>query len=64
MQALIAALVDFPGGVVVVSHDTHLLSCVVDEIYHVDPSDMTVWQYKGSIDAYRKDLLKKKNLDR
>lgn len=60
VSALIAALNVFEGGLVVVSHDTHLLSCVADHIYHVDPHQHTVTQYRGDIDQYRKDLLKRK----
>ncbi|XP_055388463.1 uncharacterized protein LOC129617043 [Condylostylus longicornis] len=60
VSALIAALNEFEGGVVVVSHDTHLISCVADEIYHVDPAQHTVTQYKDTIEQYRKDLLKRK----
>lgn len=60
VSALIAALNEFEGGVVIVSHDTHMISCVADHLYHVDPIQHRVIQYKGNIDQYRKDLLEKK----
>jgi hypothetical protein len=37
----------------------HLLSCVVDEIYHVSSEKHTVTKYNGTIESYRRDLLKK-----
>lgn len=60
VQALIVALNEFKGGVVAVSHDMHLLSCVVDDIYHVDPVQRSVTHYAGDVESYRRDLLKKK----
>ncbi len=35
-EALIKALKDFKGGVVLVSHDQHLLTKVIKELYVVD----------------------------
>eukprot|EP01055_Gregarina_sp_Pseudo9_P000628 Gregarina_sp_Pseudo_9__627@NODE_13_length_6388_cov_18_254528_g11_i0_p1_GENE_NODE_13_length_6388_cov_18_254528_g11_i0NODE_13_length_6388_cov_18_254528_g11_i0_p1_ORF_typecomplete_len745_score151_51ABC_tran/PF00005_27/5_6e21ABC_tran/PF00005_27/1_6e03ABC_tran/PF00005_27/2_8e21AAA_21/PF13304_6/1_4e09AAA_21/PF13304_6/4_7e11ABC_tran_Xtn/PF12848_7/33ABC_tran_Xtn/PF12848_7/2_5e20ABC_tran_Xtn/PF12848_7/5_1e02AAA_15/PF13175_6/1_6e06AAA_15/PF13175_6/0_17AAA_15/PF13175_6/0_84SMC_N/PF02463_19/15SMC_N/PF02463_ len=59
VQSLIAALNQFEGGVVLVSHDAHLLSCVVEEIYHVDPVSHTITKFKGDFDEYRSQLLRK-----
>eukprot|EP00915_Cephaloidophora_sp_WS-2016_P008782 GHVH01012303.1.p1 GENE.GHVH01012303.1~~GHVH01012303.1.p1 ORF type:complete len:757 (-),score=134.38 GHVH01012303.1:65-2335(-) len=58
VQSLIGALNDFDGGVVVVSHDAFLLSCVVDEVYHVEPSNKSVTKFRGNFDLYKKLLLK------
>lgn len=60
VQALIVALNEFEGGVVVVSHDTHLIACVVDELWHVDPKTHAVSQYDGDIASYKKDTLKRR----
>ncbi|XP_053992596.1 uncharacterized protein LOC128883835 isoform X2 [Hylaeus volcanicus] len=59
VEALIVALNDYKGGIVIVSHDMHLLSCVVDDIYHVSSEKHTVTRYNGTIESYRRDLLKK-----
>lgn len=60
VQALIAALNVFDGGVIIVSHDTHLLSCIVEDVYHVSLTSRTVEKYKGSFEEYRSQLLKRK----
>eukprot|EP01053_Blabericola_migrator_P002550 Blabericola_migrator_1__2549@NODE_171_length_12111_cov_153_412405_g148_i0_p2_GENE_NODE_171_length_12111_cov_153_412405_g148_i0NODE_171_length_12111_cov_153_412405_g148_i0_p2_ORF_typecomplete_len730_score204_49ABC_tran/PF00005_27/2_1e23ABC_tran/PF00005_27/2_1e03ABC_tran/PF00005_27/1_7e21AAA_21/PF13304_6/1_2e08AAA_21/PF13304_6/4e11ABC_tran_Xtn/PF12848_7/62ABC_tran_Xtn/PF12848_7/4_5e22ABC_tran_Xtn/PF12848_7/5_8e02AAA_15/PF13175_6/0_0004AAA_15/PF13175_6/0_075AAA_15/PF13175_6/0_65SMC_N/PF02463_19/25S len=59
VQALIAALNEFEGGVVLVSHDAHLLSCVVEDIFHVDPQKRTLSKFKGDFEEYQRQLLKK-----
>eukprot|EP01054_Gregarina_sp_Poly1_P002321 Gregarina_sp_Poly_1__2320@NODE_161_length_12274_cov_73_089211_g143_i0_p2_GENE_NODE_161_length_12274_cov_73_089211_g143_i0NODE_161_length_12274_cov_73_089211_g143_i0_p2_ORF_typecomplete_len744_score139_89ABC_tran/PF00005_27/8e22ABC_tran/PF00005_27/1_4e03ABC_tran/PF00005_27/1_1e21AAA_21/PF13304_6/1_7e10AAA_21/PF13304_6/2_1e11ABC_tran_Xtn/PF12848_7/60ABC_tran_Xtn/PF12848_7/7_7e22AAA_15/PF13175_6/3_1e06AAA_15/PF13175_6/2_1e03AAA_15/PF13175_6/0_0054SMC_N/PF02463_19/4SMC_N/PF02463_19/0_42SMC_N/PF02463 len=59
VQALIAALNQFEGGVVIVSHDAHLLACVVEDIYHVDPTQHMLIKFKGEFEEYRNQLLKK-----
>ncbi|KAL8434861.1 hypothetical protein ACSSS7_002827 [Eimeria intestinalis] len=58
VQALIVALNDFAGGVVVVSHDSHLLSCVADEIYTMDKESKRLVKFHGDFLEYRKQLLK------
>ncbi|KAL8273265.1 hypothetical protein Esti_002766 [Eimeria stiedai] len=58
VQALIVALNDFVGGVVVVSHDSHLLSCVADEIYTMDKESKRLVKFHGDFLEYRKQLLK------
>lgn len=60
VQALIAALNQFEGGVVLVSHDTHLLSCVVEDVYHVEPSTHTMHRLNIEFEEYRQLLLQKK----
>ncbi|CEL93709.1 unnamed protein product [Vitrella brassicaformis CCMP3155] len=60
VQALIAALNNFQGGVVIVSHDAHMLSCVADEVWHVDHRTRSVAKFGEDFESYRKQLLKNK----
>ena len=55
IDALIEALNAFTGGVLVVSHDSRLLSMVCDEIFVV--KDGAVTQYQDDFASYRKKLL-------
>lgn len=50
-EALVLALQDFTGAVVVVSHDRHLLRTVVDELYLVQ--DGAVSPFAGDLDDYQ-----------
>ncbi len=54
-EALTEALNDYPGAVVLVSHDMHLLSLVADRLWLVDQAQVTPWQ--GDLDDYRAMLL-------
>lgn len=56
INALIVALNNYEGGLVVVSHDQYFLSALCDRLYVVD--DGRVIQFDGDIDDYRKNLLK------
>ncbi|CDI79071.1 ATP-binding cassette sub-family F member 1, putative [Eimeria acervulina] len=58
VQALIVALNEYAGGVVVVSHDSHLLSCVADEIYTLDKNTKRLLKFNGDFAEYKKQLLK------
>ena len=51
-EALIVALQDFPGAVVVVSHDRHLLHTVVDDLYLVANGE--VLSFDGDLDDYQR----------
>lgn len=53
-EALIMALNDFAGAVVIVSHDRHLLEATVDQFWLV--GDGTVRPFDGDLDDYR-DLI-------
>lgn len=53
-QALIEALIDFEGALVVVSHDRHLLRSTTDEFYLVH--DKRVESFDGDLDDYQKWL--------
>ena len=52
------ALNEYAGGVVVVSHDSHLLSCVADEIYTLDKNTKRLLKFNGDFAEYKKQLLK------
>jgi len=56
IDALVEALNVFSGGVLVVSHDARLLSCVCDEIFVVDNG--TVDKFPGDFAEYRASLMK------
>lgn len=51
-EALIVALQDFPGAVVVVSHDRHLLNTVVDDLYLVAKGE--VQPFDGDLNDYQR----------
>ncbi|MCO6050915.1 ABC-F family ATP-binding cassette domain-containing protein [Mesorhizobium sp. RP14(2022)] len=50
-EQLIVALNDFPGAVILVSHDRHLLEATADRLWLV--KDGTVAPYDGDMDDYR-----------
>ncbi|HVH75316.1 MAG TPA: ABC-F family ATP-binding cassette domain-containing protein [Stellaceae bacterium] len=50
-EALVAALNEFPGAVVLVSHDRHLVELVADRLWLV--ADGTVRPFAGDLDDYR-----------
>ncbi|HWV83719.1 MAG TPA: ABC-F family ATP-binding cassette domain-containing protein [Hyphomicrobiaceae bacterium] len=54
-EALVQALNDFPGAVILISHDRHLIEACVDRLWLV--KDGTVRSFEGDLDAYRADLL-------
>ena len=54
-EALLAALNDFPGAVIVISHDRHLLDACVNRLWLV--ADGTVAPYDGDLDDYRARVL-------
>jgi ATP-binding cassette subfamily F protein 3 len=49
-EALAEALSDFPGAIVLVSHDRHLIGLVCDEFWRV--ADGQVAEFDGDLDAY------------
>ncbi len=53
-EALVFALQDFEGAMVVVSHDRHLLRTTVDEFYLV--ANQQVHPFDGDLDAYHEWL--------
>ena len=54
-EALIEAINDFPGAVVLVSHDRHLLDLTADRLWLVDQSRVT--PFDGDLDDYRRQML-------
>ncbi|KGJ04975.1 ATP-binding cassette, subfamily F, member 3 [Paracoccus halophilus] len=54
-EALTEALNDFPGAVVLVSHDMHLLNLVADRLWLVDQGGVAPWP--DDLDDYRRMLL-------
>ena len=54
-EALVAAINEFSGAVVIVSHDWHLLSLVADRLWLV--ADGTVQPFEGDLDDYRQLVL-------
>ena len=54
-EALVAAINDFAGAVVIISHDWHLLSLVADRLWLV--ADGTVRPFEGDLADYRRLVL-------
>lgn len=54
-EALVTAINDFAGAVVLVSHDWHLLSLVADRLWLV--ADGTARPFNGDLDDYRRHLV-------
>ncbi|HTW26330.1 MAG TPA: ATP-binding cassette domain-containing protein, partial [Acetobacteraceae bacterium] len=50
-DALVRALADFPGAVLLITHDPHLVELVADRLWLV--ADGTVRPYDGDMDEYR-----------
>ena len=58
-DALMMALNNFPGAVIVISHDRHLVESTADRLWLV--KDGNVRPYEGDIDDYRAEVLTGKN---
>ena len=54
-EALVEALADYAGAVVLVSHDWHLVELVADRLWLV--ADGTVRPFDGDLEDYRRQLL-------
>src|SRR4029077_2239998 len=57
--SLVDAINDFDGAVVRVSHDTHLVKLVADQLWVV--ADGKVTPFDGDIDDYQAKLLRERN---
>ena len=55
-EALVAALAEYAGAVVLVSHDWHLVELVADRLWLVE--DGTVRPFDDDLEAYRRRLLR------
>ena len=59
-EALIEAINKFPGGVLLVSHDQHLLTSVCKELYVVDKGGLHLLPGIDTMDAfhqYKRDVI-------
>jgi ATP-binding cassette subfamily F protein 3 len=54
-EALVQALTEYSGAIILVSHDPHLVSLVADRLWLVKGGKVT--EYREDMDAYRKLLL-------
>ena len=54
VNGLITALNNYSGGVIIVSHDQHLISEVCNEIWYI--KDCKLVKYRGDFEDYRRDL--------
>jgi ATP-binding cassette, subfamily F, member 3 len=54
-EALVEAINDFPGAVVLVSHDWHLLELVADRLWLV--ANGTARPFEGDLDDYEREVL-------
>jgi ATP-binding cassette, subfamily F, member 3 len=54
-EALVEAINDFAGAVILISHDRHLIELTADRLWLV--ADGRVWPFDGDIDSYRDSLL-------
>jgi ATP-binding cassette subfamily F protein 3 len=60
-EALVRALNDFEGAVILISHDRHLLDASADRLWIVRGG--TVQPYAGDLDSYRADCLAERGAD-
>lgn len=56
-EALVQALADYEGAVILISHDRHLVEATVDRLLLV--ADGTVTPYEGDMDEYKKLILER-----
>jgi ATP-binding cassette subfamily F protein 3 len=54
-EALVEALTEYSGAVILVSHDMHLLGLVADRLWLVKGGAVT--PYQGDLEGYRRELL-------
>jgi ATP-binding cassette, subfamily F, member 3 len=54
-EALVQALAEYEGAVILISHDRHLIDACADRLWVV--RNGTVRPYEGDVDAYRDELL-------
>ena len=59
MNALLIALNNFEGGLVIVSHDQYFVGSICSQIYVV--KDAEVRLFKGDFDDYKASLLRGTN---
>ncbi len=58
-EALIRTLNDFPGAILLISHDRHIIELVCDRLWLVARGRVT--PFAGDLDDYRRSLLEERN---
>ena len=61
-EALVQAINDYGGAVILVSHDRHLVELTADRLWLV--ADGTAKEYDGSLDDYRRQILSRSSGER
>lgn len=61
-EAIVLALQDYTGGVVLVSHDRHLLRTTADELWRVDEGRASM--FEGDLDEYAAWLALRRTVDK
>ena len=61
-EALMQALNNYNGAVILVSHDPHLVECVADQLWLV--ADGSCRSFDDDLDAYRKFVIRQRRLER
>ncbi len=61
-EGLVEALNDFPGAVVLVSHDPHLMELVTDRLWLVAKGGLS--NFEGDLEDYRQEVLAERQVDR
>ena len=54
VDALIMALTNFKGGLLIVSHDQYFVSCVCDEIWYIKNAYLK--KFNGDFETYKNAL--------
>jgi ATP-binding cassette subfamily F protein 3 len=58
-EALVDAINEFPGAVVIISHDWHLVELVADRLWLV--ADGTAQPFAGDLEDYRRQILERRD---
>jgi ATP-binding cassette subfamily F protein 3 len=61
-EALMQALNNYNGAIIIVSHDTHLVECVADQLWLV--ADGKCKPFDDDLDEYRKQVIRQRRMER
>jgi ATP-binding cassette subfamily F protein 3 len=61
-EALIQALNNYNGAIILVSHDPHLIECVADQLWLV--ANKTCKPYDEDLETYRKFVIQQRRLEK
>jgi ATP-binding cassette subfamily F protein 3 len=61
-EALMQALNNYTGAIILVSHDTHLVECVADQLWLV--ADGKCKPYDDDLEAYKKLVIRQRKMER